>query len=60
MFGSFLLGLFAPLILAVAVMGGFASAGTIGAGPAIFIMLAGVFFAAYLRYLSKHTTRIRK
>lgn len=60
MFGSFLLGLFAPLVLVVAVLGGIASASTIGGLPAIGVIVAGVFVAGYLRYLSQHTTRIRK
>ena len=60
MFGSFLLGLLAPLVLVVAVMGGIASASSIGGLPAIGVIAVGVLFAAYLRYLSQHTTRIRK
>lgn len=59
MFSSFLCGLLAPVVLLIAVFGGLAMAGQIGGGPAIFVMVAGGFVAAYLRYLSKHTTRIR-
>jgi hypothetical protein len=60
MFGSFLLGLLAPLVLVVGVLGGFASASTIGGGPAIAVIVGAVFLAAWFRYLSQHTTRIRK
>ena len=60
MFGSFILGLLAPVVLCGAVFGGFAMAGQIGGGAAITIMLLGALVAAYLRYLSTHTTRIRK
>ena len=60
MFGSFLLGLLAPVVLLVAVSGGFAMAGQVGGWVAIAVMICGVIVAAYLRYLSQHTTRIRK
>ena len=60
MLRSYLLGFLTPIVLVVAVMGGIASASTIGGLPAIGVMLAGVFVAGYLRYLSQHTTRIRR
>lgn len=60
MLRSYLLGFLAPIVLVMAVMGGFAMAGQIGGLPAIGVMVAGVFVAGYFRYLSQHTTRIRK
>lgn len=60
MFRSFLLGLLALPVLLMAMFVGLAMMGDIGTTPALLVMLAGLFVAGYLSYLSKHTTRIRK
>lgn len=59
MFGSFLLGLAGPLVILVSLaLGGLIIA--VGGGPVgAVVLLGGVIFGFYLRYLSKHTTRIR-
>lgn len=60
MFGSFLLGLAGPLVILVSVVLGWliiiAGVAPVGA----VVLFGGTFFGFYLRYLSKHTTRIRK
>ena len=60
LFASFLQGLFAPIIgLGAVVLGLMLMANSaVGAGAAVLV--GGCLFAAYLKYLSRHTVRVRR
>lgn len=60
MFGSFMLGMMAPLVMIFSLGLGalFAAAGAAPLG--VIVVLVGIFASLYMRYLSKHTQRIRK